>query len=185
MLSLADLFYRRTVVAGLDRERFAHCVTLYPQSLSPSQSIFTESASSRTWQNTLCHESRPGGGPHGTVSSSHSSLQDRPRERLMLNTHLITILPEEWSRQGGGKKKCGRRRVITSTLKKNKKNTKPAGDQSVRQLTMRLCKLVNEFLRTFFFVWASEDRPLWRAAEEGVFYTAIKSPSVALMGALW
>lgn len=48
MISLADLFYQHTVVAGLDAETFAHCATLYPQSLSPSQSIFIESASSRT-----------------------------------------------------------------------------------------------------------------------------------------
>lgn len=106
MLSLADLLYQHTVVAELDGEKFAHSVTLYPQSVSPSQSIFIESASSRTWQNTLCHKGWPGGAPHATVSSSHSRLQDRPSERLMLNTHLITILPEEWSRQGGEKKVC-------------------------------------------------------------------------------
>lgn len=47
-----------------------------------------------------------------------------------------------------------------------------------RLLTMPLCNLDNEFLRTF--LCQNQGRE-----EEGVFYTSIKTHSVALMGTLW
>lgn len=55
-----------------------------------------------------------------------------------------------------------------------------------RHLTIPLRNVDNEFLRTFF-VSKSEPQTsgLFEELGEGVFYSAIKSPSVALMRTLW
>lgn len=55
-----------------------------------------------------------------------------------------------------------------------------------RQLTMPLRKLDDEFLRTFLCQNQSHRGPgSLKSAEECVLYTAIKPPSVTLMGTLW
>lgn len=71
--------------------------------------------------------------------------------------------------------------VITSTLKQHQACWRSVG----RQLTMPLCKLVNEFLRTFLSPkQCHKGSGSLKSMEEGVFYMAIKFPSVGLMGAL-